>query len=120
MPVLHQFATVVLECADPVALAAFYQKATGWELAGSEPDFTSLSAGPGTPGLAFARVADAPAPDWPGGGARLHLDFTVPDLDAAVRELLSLSASRPDFQPGGTEWTVLTDPQGHPFCLIAG
>ncbi|MFB4274053.1 hypothetical protein ACBJ59_02065 [Nonomuraea sp. MTCD27] len=24
----------------------------------------------------------------------------------------------PNVQPGGAGWTVLVDPEGHPFCLM--
>ncbi|MFG2088608.1 VOC family protein [Spirillospora sp. NPDC048824] len=35
-------------------------------------------------------------------------------------EVGALGASRPEFQPGGGEWTVLTDPEGHPLCIAEG
>jgi predicted enzyme related to lactoylglutathione lyase len=117
MPVLDQLSTVVLDCADPVALAAFYQQATGWELSYSDQNFASLGAGDKAPGLAFVRVDGYRAPQWPEGAKYQHLDFTVADLDAAVEALLALGASRPDTQPGKGQWVVLTDPEGHPFCL---
>ncbi|MFE4592760.1 VOC family protein [Streptomyces laurentii] len=120
MSVLAQLTTVVVDCADPAALAAFYQKATGWELSYSDEDFASLDAG-GTgagAGLAFVRVEGHQAQTWPEGNKHLHLDFTVSDLAGAVEELLALGASKPDFQPGEGQWVVLTDPQGNPFCLI--
>ncbi|MFD7644726.1 VOC family protein [Kitasatospora sp. NPDC059795] len=118
MSVLTQLATVSVNCADPVALAAFYQKATGWQLADSGEDFAALSAGPAGPGLAFVRVPADRTPNWPEDAPSLHLDFTVADLPQAVAALLALGAGRPDFQPGGDGWTVLTDPEGHPFCLV--
>ncbi|MEZ0092560.1 VOC family protein [Streptacidiphilus sp. EB129] len=118
MPVLKQLSTLVIDCADPVALAAFYQKATGWEITHSDQDFASL--GDGTPvQLAFVRVEGYQAPGWPGGTTHTHLDFTVTDLDGAAEELLGIGASRPEFQPGDGQWIVLADPEGHPFCLTA-
>jgi hypothetical protein len=42
----------------------------------------------------------------------------VADLAEAERELLALGAARPEFQPGAGDWVVLTDPAGHPLCLI--
>ncbi|MEV7233178.1 VOC family protein [Streptomyces sp. NPDC051020] len=118
MPVLEQLTTVVVDCADPVALAAFYQRVTGWELTYSDKDFASLSAGGTGAGLAFARVEGYQAPKWPEGSKHLHLDFTTSDPDRAVEELLALGATRPAFQPGDGQWVVLLDPHGHPFCLI--
>ncbi|MBD3006385.1 VOC family protein [Streptomyces sp. 5-10] len=118
MSALKQLGTVVFDCADPAALAAFYQKATGWEITHSDQDFASL--GGGTPvQLAFVRVDGYEAPSWPEDLKYMHLDFTVADLDAAAGALLDLGASRPDFQPGEGQWIVLTDPEGHPFCLTA-
>ncbi|MGW3075029.1 MULTISPECIES: VOC family protein [unclassified Kitasatospora] len=69
-------------------------------------------------GRGGGRVEGYRTPGWPEGSTRLHLDFTVPDLDRAVEELLALGTSRPAFQPGEGQWVVLTDPQGGPFCLI--
>ena len=40
----------------------------------------------------------------------------LPKPDTAERELLELGATKPADQPGET-WTVLLDPEGHPFCL---
>jgi len=109
---------VSVDCADPVALAAFYRHLTGWQLTDSSEEFASLTAGPAGPALAFVHVPGHRAPQWPEGDKRLHLDFTVADLARTVAGLLELGAARPEFQPGGDEWTVLTDPEGHPFCLV--
>ncbi|MCX4747992.1 VOC family protein [Kitasatospora sp. NBC_01287] len=118
MPALEQLSTVVIDCADPAALAAFYQKATGWEITYSDQDFASLGAGDGTPvQLAFVRVEGYQAPGWPDGAKHTHLDFTVTNLEGATEELLGIGASRHEFQPGDGQWIVLTDPEGHPFCL---
>jgi hypothetical protein len=48
----------------------------------------------------------------------MHLDFEVPDIEVAEKQLLAAGATKPGFQPGGAEWTVLADPAGHVFCLI--
>ena len=42
--------------------------------------------------------------------------FTHPPSSWAV----VVRATRPGFQPGGDSWVVLTDPEGHAFCLVAG
>lgn len=110
-------AAVVIDCADPGALAAFYSKLTGWDVAAGNADGAQLSSN-GTIQLGFQRIAGYRSPGWPGDGKQFHLDFTVTDVDGATRELLALGADKPDFQPGGADWTVLTDPEGHPFCLV--
>ena len=42
----------------------------------------------------------------------------VDDLDEAGAILLAAGAAQPDFQPGEGRFRVLTDPAGHPFCII--
>jgi predicted enzyme related to lactoylglutathione lyase len=115
MPAPATFSSIVIDCADPVALAAFYQQVTGWEVTASDPDFASLGGGP--VGLSFQRVADHRAPAWPDASAQVHLDFAVADLAAATEAVLLLGARRADHQPGGSDWVVFLDPAGHPFCL---
>lgn len=110
---------ITLDCADPQELAEFYRRATGFEVhPASDADFAGLTRSDGL-FLGFQRVDDHRAPQWPGGSVpqQLHLDFEVDDLDAAEALLLELGAGRPESQPGGDRWRVLTDPAGHPFCL---
>lgn len=117
MPTKAVSAGIVLDCADPVALAEFYRGLTGWEVAG-DGDSVTLDDG-GSIRLGFQRVPGYRAADWPTGSAHIHLDFTVPDVERAVGELRERGATKPEFQPGKDEWTVLADPEGHVFCLMA-
>ncbi|NUS10181.1 MAG: VOC family protein [Streptomyces sp.] len=117
MAVTAQPGAVVIGCADPAALAGFYRSMTRWEITHSDDDSVYLGDGPVQ--LAFQRIEDYEAPRWPQDATHAHLDFTVADLDAATEELLALGAVRPDVQPGGGGWTVLLDPEGHPFCIAA-
>ncbi|HEY3463635.1 MAG TPA: VOC family protein [Amycolatopsis sp.] len=113
-----ELTTVVLDCADPAALAAFYAKALGWEVTYQDDDTVQLGGGP--VGLGFQRVAGYRGPGWPDAAKHAHLDLRVTDLPGAVKEFEALGATKPDFQPGGTDWVVLADPEGHLFCLIPG
>ncbi|MFI6503167.1 VOC family protein [Nonomuraea typhae] len=112
------FTSVVVNSADPVALAAFYAAATGWKITSADPDFTTLDGG-ATP-VSFQRVEGYQVPRWPGPGHRLHLDFAAADVPATVKALVELGAAVAEEQPGGDDWVVLTDPEGHPFCVSAG
>lgn len=115
---LMTLCAVTLDCADPVALAGFYERATGlWPVDGSGPDFAGLR-GPDGFFLGFQRVHGYRGPHWPGQdrSQQAHLDFEVDDLDLAEAALLRLGAGKPEQQPG-ERWRVLTDPAGHPFCL---
>jgi hypothetical protein len=116
MTALATPATFVLDCAEPGPLAEFYRSVTGWEVTYSDADSVYLGDG-GAVQLAFQRVAGYRPPRWPEPGTRAHLDFKVADVGRAVEELLALGAGRPGHQPGGDGWTVLTDPQGHPFFI---
>lgn len=114
---LAQLTTIVLDCADPAPLAEFYRAVTGWEVTCSDED--SVYLGNGGVQLALVRVDGYQPPGWPSAAKQAHLDFQVTDLDLAVKNVLALGATKPEFQPGGDRWTVLADPQGHLLCLVA-
>ncbi|MEU9078311.1 VOC family protein [Kitasatospora sp. NPDC004745] len=115
-----KLAAITLDCADPVALAAFYRQATGFDPhPKSDAEFSGLTRGDGL-FIGFQRVDGYRTPQWPGQDVpqQIHLDFEVDDLDAAEAMLRELGAVRPEHQPlGGDRVRVLLDPAGHPFCL---
>ncbi|MDQ0947200.1 catechol 2,3-dioxygenase-like lactoylglutathione lyase family enzyme [Streptomyces phaeochromogenes] len=122
MPLQMRLSAITLDCPDPPALAAFYQQATGLEPhPKSDADFAALTFGNGL-SIGFQRVDDHQAPRWPDQTVpqQFHLDFAVDDLDEAEARLLELGAGRPDHQPDEARWRVLTDPAGHPFCVVRG
>lgn len=112
------FAAVNYECADPAALAAFYQVLGGGEITYSDENYGAVTMEGGVT-LYFARTEDYQRPTWPEPGVpqQAHLDFYVEDLDKAEAHLLEHGAGKPAHQPGGERWRVLTDPSGHPFCI---
>ena len=115
---------VVLDCADAGELARFYQSVLGGEV--NRPDrrwtlgrgWATLHTGDGLV-LAFQRVARYQPPQWadPARPQQFHLDFGVPDLDSAQREVLAHGATLLD-RKGNRSWRVFADPAGHPFCLV--
>jgi catechol 2,3-dioxygenase-like lactoylglutathione lyase family enzyme len=120
MSPLMKLSAITLDCPDPLALAAFYEKATG--LAPhprSDADFAGLQ-GEDAPFIGFQRVDDYRAPSWPDQEVpqQLHLCFAVDDLEEAEARLLGLGAGKPGQQPHEDRWRVLTDPAGHPFCVV--
>ncbi|WP_328907409.1 VOC family protein [Streptomyces sp. NBC_00234] len=120
MPLQMKLLAITLDCADPQALAAFYHRATGFALhPESHGDFAGVAREDGL-AIGFQRVDDYTPPVWPGQSVpqQFHMDFEVDDLDDAVAQLLELGAGTPEHQPGGERWRVLTDPAGHPFCLV--
>jgi catechol 2,3-dioxygenase-like lactoylglutathione lyase family enzyme len=118
MPALVEPTAVILDCADPAALAEFYRNATGWELTYSDETTAYLGNG-GSVQLAFQRVENYRPAEWPAPGQQGHVDFKVADIDTATKDLVELGASVPDVQPGGDQWRVLADPAGHVFCIAA-
>ncbi|MFE5487516.1 VOC family protein [Streptomyces sp. NPDC056527] len=122
MPVQMKLSAITLDCPDPLALAAFYEQATGLEPhPESDTEFAGLR-GEGGLLIGFQRVDDYQAPRWPDQTVpqQFHFDFDVDDLDEAEAHLLQLGAAKPDHQPNEARWRVLTDPAGHPFCVIRG
>ncbi|HWL41494.1 MAG TPA: VOC family protein [Ilumatobacter sp.] len=113
---------IVLDCANPPALAQFYSDLTGWPVYdGSSDEWATIEAPFGV-ALAFQGVDDYVAPSWPGTEPpqQFHLDFDVPDLDAGEAQVLALGARKAEHQPGES-FRVYLDPEGHPFCLcLAG
>ena len=113
-----KLATVILDSADPGKLAEFYRSATGWDVTYNDDDFVFLGDG-GPVQLGVQRLEGYEGPGWPDDRKHAHLDFTVEDVPAAVERLVAAGATKPDFQPGDGNWTVLADPEGHLFCLSA-
>ncbi|MFJ5877664.1 VOC family protein [Streptomyces sp. NPDC093088] len=119
---IMKLAAVTLDCADPLALADFYHRATGLPVHDrSDAEFAGLVRGPAGSGLflGFQRVEGYRPPAWPGQDVpqQLHLDFDVDDLDGSGARLVALGATVPAAQPRPDRWRVLLDPAGHPFCL---
>lgn len=116
---------VVLDCADVVELARFYQSLLGGVVNRPDPRW-SLSDGWATLHtdggfvLAFQRVADHRPPRWPDPAhpQQFHLDLAVDDLAQAQDEALALGATLLDASGGTRGWRVFADPAGHPFCLV--
>ncbi|WP_369216207.1 VOC family protein [Streptomyces flavofungini] len=120
MTLQMKLSAITLDCPDPLALADFYGRATGFAPhPKSDSAFAGLIREDGL-FLGFQRVEDYRAPRWPGQTVpqQAHLCFDVADLDEAEALLLELGAGKPDHQPHEiTRARVLTDPAGHPFCI---
>jgi predicted enzyme related to lactoylglutathione lyase len=116
---IGSLAMVNLDCGDPVALAEFYHQVLGWEITHSADEYAMIS--DGNTAIGFGRIDGYQPPQWPDPASpkRFHLDLYVDDLDKATARCLELGGAKPDFQPGGDRWVVLTDPAGQPFCACA-
>lgn len=110
----------IIDCPDTMELAAFYSEVTGRPIKeGSSENWAGIQFGEIE--LAFIRVDDYRAPQWPDSEhpKQFHLDFEVDEIESEQRRVLDLGATlRQDFiGPNGYGWQVYTDPIGHPFCL---
>jgi catechol 2,3-dioxygenase-like lactoylglutathione lyase family enzyme len=112
---------IVLDSPDARALAGFYQRLLGWDVAQNEPDWMKLRAPDGGPGLSFQTESAYTRPVWPAGPGdpqmMVHLDIEVDDLGAAGARATSLGAVLAEYQPQD-DVRVYLDPAGHPFCCF--
>jgi len=111
-------AAVVVDCADPRAMARFWDEAIDWTLHEVTDDRAVLRSADGVgPYLEFLRT-----PDMKTGRNRIHLDlrpYPGDDKEAEVDRLRALGATDLDIGQGDVPWTVLSDPEGNEFCVLA-
>ena len=112
---------VVMDCADPVALADFWQAAIGFEVRTGDGDpYVTLSGSTlrrPINHLTLQRVPEAKTVK-----NRTHLDLFAGDVRAEVDRLVALGASVTDTMAGAGEelfFAAMTDPEGHEFCIVA-
>jgi predicted enzyme related to lactoylglutathione lyase len=111
-------ARVVVDCADPRAMARFWGAAMDWTLREVTGDHAVLRSANGVgPYLEFLRTPGVKTvPD------RVHLDllpYPGADTAAEVARLRALGATDLDLGQGDVSWTCLVDPECHEFCVLA-
>jgi hypothetical protein len=112
-------AAVIVDCADPAALAPFWSAAAGWPVAYAQDSIVGLRSPAGTgPYLELLR-----APDARSVKNRLHPDvapYRGDDPAAEIARLTGAGAVPADVGQGdGVSWTVLADPAGNEFCVLS-
>lgn len=119
---------VVIDCADPHALAQFWCAVLHYEVIDEDDDGDIViigsplvpggkeRPGPVPPALTFARV-----PERKSVKNRMHLDVNPTDRDQAdeVRRILDLGARHADVGQSEASWVVLVDPEDNEFCVLA-
>jgi len=106
---------VIVHSADPEALGRWWAEALGWVVVHSSDDEFEIRPAPDRlPGIEFVRL-DEPKK----AKSRLHLDFRPDDQAAEVARLEAHGARRVDIGQGDQPWTVLADPEGNEFCVLA-
>ncbi|WP_238007126.1 VOC family protein [Dactylosporangium sp. AC04546] len=111
-------AAVVVDCADPRAMAGFWGAAMDWTPHEVTDDRALLRSAKGAgPYLEFLRT-----PHLTDTRHRLHLDvvpYRGDDQAAEVARLRTLGATPADVGQGDVPWIVLADPEGNEFCVLA-
>jgi hypothetical protein len=110
---------VVLDCADPQRLEAFWGAALGYRSLFSAAEIVVLVAdNEGSPPLILQRVSEAKD-----GKNRMHIDIVREDIEAEVARLEALEARRHHDglrSMGPTLWVTMADPDGNEFCVSSG
>jgi predicted enzyme related to lactoylglutathione lyase len=111
-------AAVVVDSADPAALAGFWELASGWKQDRSEDGFAAFRSPQGVgPYLELLKV-----PGVKTVKNRLHIDVAPhkdDDHAAAVSQLRAAGAVPADIGQGDVRWAVLADPEGNEFCVLS-
>ena len=107
---------LVLDCADPERLAAFWGPALDYVNLGTAGAYVALfpNGRPG-PKLLLQRVGEPKAVK-----NRMHLDIEVPDIETEASRLVALGATRVSEGPcaeHGSTWILMADPEGNEFCV---
>jgi predicted enzyme related to lactoylglutathione lyase len=110
---------LVLDCAEPERLVAFWREALDYRVYYTDPNLAVLVP---REGIASPLLLQG-VPEPKAGKNRMHLDIVVDDIEAEVRRLQELGADRIDRGVqcfGGTRWVRMTDPEQNEFCVSTG
>ena len=111
-------AAITIDCADAVAVSAFWAAAFDQAL-DPEPPASQFFASIGRsdphsgPSMMFIAVPEAKTVK-----NRMHLDLQADDRAAEVARLVELGATVVhDKEEWGVRWTTMADPEGNEFCV---
>jgi hypothetical protein len=106
-----------MDCADPHALAPFWEFALGYVREESEGDaFIDLAPADGEGPVVFLQRVPEPKSTK----NRLHLDLYVPEPEPFMEALEDLGATRlgePVMEGDDWAFQVMVDPAGNEFCV---
>lgn len=95
----------------------FWSEALGWPLVWDQDEETAIRSPHGGPKITWGGPPLTPKT----AKYRWHFDLSTDpgSQRAEVDRLLALGASRADIGQGAVDWVVMTDPDGHEFCVAA-
>ncbi|WP_327024556.1 VOC family protein [Micromonospora sp. NBC_01739] len=107
--------SLTIDARDPARLARWWAEVLGYQVVTEQPDEVEIrQAADRLPGIVFVPVTDAKE-----NKNRLHLDLRPADREAEVERLVDMGARHVDVGQNGSDWTVLADPEGNEFCVLA-
>lgn len=112
------FSSLAIDAVDVRRMAEFWTRALNYRIAEEGDGVVSLASADG-----FGPPIDIlPVPEAKSVKNRLHLDLRAVGCtqEEEVQRLLDLGAVRADVgQDPEVSWTVLADPEGNEFCILA-
>ena len=114
--------SVVLDSADPRAIAGFWREALGYRDVGDFGQFVVLAPAAGEHGPVMILQG---VPEERAGKNRAHLDLHPADAEAHIERLERLGARRLGERVTELQeqldvwWQPMADPQGNEFCVVA-
>ena len=115
-------AAVVVDSADPAAMAQFWDEAMDWTVHEVTDDHAVLRSARGVgPYLEFVRTPGVKTVWNRAARPRIHLDlrpYLGDDQEAEAARLRARGATDIDFGQGDVPWTCLADPEGNEFCVL--
>jgi hypothetical protein len=112
MTVSAVVSALVVDCAEPARLAAFWQRILGGRVI-SYPALgvEALRA----PGVTFDFVKN---PDKKIAKNRWHLDLAADSAEATLHDALAAGATRATEFEVSEDFVVMQDPEGNEFCIL--
>jgi predicted enzyme related to lactoylglutathione lyase len=117
-PYPHGELVIVIDCSDLDRSAAFWSGVLGYT---AGPPSSGTYRGLEPESGAGIEVLLQRVPDVKHQKNRLHLDLRTPDLEAEVRRVVDLGATRltrESVTEHGWFWHILADPDGNEFCVL--
>jgi predicted enzyme related to lactoylglutathione lyase len=109
------FHEVVIDCAEPGALARFWADVTGYRIRPGDEDWASIEGeGDRNIVIGFQKV-----PEGKVVKNRVHVDLGARDEEAEARRIEALGATRLWVSDDPEDpFVVLADPEGNEFCVV--
>jgi hypothetical protein len=104
-----------VDAGDPARLARWWAEVLHFQILEERPDVVSIAPDQDAhPGMLFVRAHPSKV-----GRNQLHLELDSDDLVGDIERLMDMGARHVPVQPPGGQWTLLADPEGNEFRVLA-